>query len=468
MSAFDTFVERLTQLELDQSFYESLVGSELQGVQHEELVKLGKSMCKRLRKFADMGQSFAETLPPDFTAKLTESIEGYRDLMVPPKILGGFCPCLKPARSGPEYDKKILTVKSKMVTSLFVTQAVIVESRGEKINMDSMHYADYCNKMNKCFDQLNDVKCKGSDKALENARKKLLACLEQVEKFVGNFGDDNKEFKAEATRRIRSTQELLNSRQQSTEDNTAMPLSKRVLIKAQSSLQEIMNSAAAIALAQAKENLNTLDTLQTALKKARDIEVTTFNSMEEPMHEAGLMEVLHRLREDSEVSHSDAASKLRDAIKRWTSIKGQSNPRKVAEYEEEDSSQVRNVTNVLPGEPAKALKKAKQDIGNAGKEVVSSVTGTANLVKNDLKNLVSSGANLATTGVQNIKNVGTKAAEGTKKALGLEEAPPPPPPKKQGLAKFVPDAVTDMTGIGAPTPPPKKGKSKTGSNLFDF
>ncbi len=473
MSTYQLFLDALSQLEQDQSLYEADVGGpELQGVQHEEIVKLGGRLCKRLKKFAEEGQTFAETLPPDFTNKLTDTIQSYQNLIVPPKIFGGFCPCLKPARSGEEYEKKMLTTKSKMVASLFVVQAVIIESRGEVINMNSMHYADYVNKMNTVFNSLADIRCVGSEKALENCRKKLLVSLEGVEKFISNIGDSGgkNDFQQEAKRRIRSTQELLTSRSQAAEGSTAMPLSARVLVKAQSSLQEIMNSAAAIALTEAKASLNRLEDLQKALKKARDIEVSTFNDMEERMHDHGLMEALHRLREDSEVSNSDAGSKLRDAVKRWTGIKAQSNARKVAEYVEETEFS-RGVSNVLPGDlnPTKFVGDAKKNIGNAGKNAVNSATGVVNTAKNDFQQLLGSGANLANTGVMNVKNMGTKAVKGAEGLLGIHNEPTPPiPPPKTGLAKYNPiDAIMGNGDSDHSSSTKKKGKKKAGGGVFD-
>jgi hypothetical protein len=400
---FEVFVNILNQLEQDQTLYESELGNDdLAGVKHEEIIKLGGIMCKRFQKLAEKGQSFAETLSSDFLPKLIETIHLYQNLIMPPKILGGFCPCLKPARSGVEYDKKFLTAKSKMVSSIFCTQAVLIEHKGEQHNMDSMHYADYANKMNKIFDSLSDIKCNtNNEKSLENARKKLLTSVDNVDKFIQHFGESGGkvEFKAEATRRIRTAQELLTTRQTSA-DGVAMPIGRRVLIKAQSSLQEIMNSAAAIAATQARENLQALDSLQKLLKKSRDIEVNQFNSMEVEMNELNIIDILSRLREDSEILHSDASSKLRDAVKRWTSIKNQAVPRKVAEYKE-DPSEFSMPTPmggvVVPVNPDLNPQKIFQDTGNKikvvgkfaekiTKEAVTGVNGVVGEVKSFAQN----------------------------------------------------------------------------------
>ncbi len=112
-ATFEVFVNILNQLEQDQTLYESELGNDdLTGVKHEEIIKLGGIMCKRLQTLAEKGQNFADTLQSDFLPKLIETIHLYQNLIMPPKVFGGFCPCLKPTRSGVEYDKKFLTAKS--------------------------------------------------------------------------------------------------------------------------------------------------------------------------------------------------------------------------------------------------------------------------------------------------------------------------------------------------------------------
>jgi hypothetical protein len=425
---FEAFVNALNQLEQDQTLYESELGNDdLTGVKHEEIVKLGGILCKRFQKLAEKGQSFADTLAPDFLPKLTESMFVYQDLIMPPKVFGGFCPCLKPARSGVEYDRKFLTAKSKMVSGVFLTQAVLIEHKGEQHNMESMHYADYANKMNKVFDFLSDIRCNAkNEKMLESARKKLLAAVEHVDKFVQHFGDSSSssssggkiEFKVEALRRIRAAQDLLTSSRPVSAEGVAMPVGPRMLVKAQSSLQEIMNSAAAIASTQARENLHALDALQRLLKKSREIEVNQFNAMEDEMNELNLLDLLSRLREDSELLHSDANSKLRDAVKRWTAIKTQAVPRKVAEYKEDfesssSSSSTMLMASSLPGNPdLKVFQGAGNKIKTVGrfaemitKEAVTGVGGVVGEVRSFAQNSAAEVKNNATNAVKKVGSV---------------------------------------------------------------
>ena len=441
---------------------------------------MGKQLLKKLRQFSKMGQSFAETLPPDFVNKLTDSIISYRDLIMPPKVCGGYCPCLKPARSGIEYEKKMMTVKAKMASSIFLCQAVIIEHRGETHNMQSMHFADYANKMNSIFNTLSEIKCSGSEKALENARKKLQPCIVSIEKFISNFEEDFAEgiFKNEAMRKLKSTQELLVSRQQLSDSegtNTGIPISKRVLVKAQSSLQEIMNSAANIASTEAKEHLLELDKLSTDLKKARDQEVNTFNQLEDGMHENNLMDMLHRLREDSEVVHSDASSKVRDSIKRWSSVKTQSVQRKVVEYEEEMDFLKSSISIGPPPiadiDPTKIFKKTGNKMNSMGQQLAYGVVNVVQVATSEV-------GSVAAQSARGVKSIASDAAKAAKSALGTDAEQPSSAaspqvrqgkgttPQSKGVSKFNPlDSIKDgfdsITGNNHPPPPPPK-KSSTG------
>eukprot|EP01036_Dinobryon_divergens_P030405 gene30405-39647_t len=436
MASYQDFLDYLAQLQEDQSLFESELGTaELQGVQHEEIVKMGKQLLKKLRQFAKMGRSFAETLPPDFVSKLTDSIVCYRDLIMPPKVCGGYCPCLKPARS--------------------------------------------------------EIKCSGSEKALENARKKLQPCIVSIEKFISNFEEDFSEgsFKVDATRRLKSTQELLVSRQQASDGegiSTGMPISRRVLVKAQSTLQEIMNSAANISSAKAKEHLLELDKLSTDLKKARDQEINTFNHLEDGMHENNLMDMLHRLREDSEVLHSDANSKVRDSIKRWSTVKTLSVPRKVVEYQEETEYLKPGSISIGPPpiadiDPTKLIKKTGTKMNSMGQQLAFGVVNVVQVATSE----VGSVAFQSAMGVKNIASIGANsAAKAAKSALGTDSDPPPSAPSPQvkhgkgatpqskGNSKFNPlDSIKDgfdsITGNNHPPPPPPAKKSAGKFNPLD-
>lgn len=329
--SYQLFLDSLSQVEQDQSLFETELQDELQGIHHEELVKMGSLMITRLKDFANMGKFFAEQQPVDLLTKLTEALQEYELLLMPPKVFGGFCPCLKPARSGSEYDKRYLYTRSKVVSATYLSHSVIIESKAEKINMDSMHFADYTNKMNSLFNMLSSISTKGNEDTRNNAKKELLAALEMVNRFMRSFEEETKDFQNEVKRILTETSDLLSAR--SLPD--AQPISRRILVKAQSSMQEIMNSSAEVSMVRAKEMLVALDLLGKELVEARENEVKDFNDLEDAMTMLNQADVLNRLREDSEIVHSDTSCKIRDATKRWSTVKAQSAPRPVVEYTEE-------------------------------------------------------------------------------------------------------------------------------------
>lgn len=417
---YQQFLDALNQLSQDQTFYESelINQDEFKGIRHEEIIKLGSVMCKRLRKFAEKGEIFMEDLPsPDILPKFTDSIYSYQNLIVPPKVFGGFCPCLKPARDGPEYDRKYFITKSKMVASIFISYAILIHHKGEEIVSKSSHYDVYVDDMNKVFNSLSEIKCTNSEpKHLENIRRKLTVSLEAVDRFIQLHGDrtGKPEFKVEAQRTLKKVQDLLTAKPQTpsptinpdgTTTSGSVAIGRRILIKAQATMQEIMNSAAAISATEAKEQLDVLDNLSKTLKKSRESEINQFNSMEEQMHELTIIDVLSRLREDSEVIHSDANSKIRDSIKRWTAIKNKSNQRKVAEYTEEGVSSFNPVSinaqgininssnlPIKPIDPRKLARSTTEKFNEFGKKTKDVFDTAGNEMLTGITNVTRSGA----------------------------------------------------------------------------
>lgn len=419
VSTYQLLIDTITQAEHDQSLFESELGNELQGVQHSELVSLGNKMIKRFRIFVDMGKVFADQQQPNVLAKMLEALQDYEYLLMPPKVFGGYCPCLKPARSGPEYDKRYLIVRCKVVAGTFLAHSILIESKGEKINMDSMHFADYSNKMNSIFNNLQSIQTKGNDAARETAKNEILAALELVNRFMKSFEEETAEFKAEVRRRIASTSELLTSRPAGESGG----ISRRILVKAQSSLQEIMNSAAGVSLSKSKEAVDDLERLNKELKNARTSQVAEFQSLEDRMQANNILDMLYRLREDMEIVNSDAGSKIRDALKRWNLVKSQSTQRPVAEYSEESESSLPGLSGLplsLPGPSGKGLAEVGQSFRNVG----SDIKGVAHDIKSDFKNFGN-----AITGVGKMATgaVTSSAAKTKKKAtelLGLDSSAP--------------------------------------------
>jgi hypothetical protein len=209
---FQTLMDMHTQIEHDQTLFESELGGELQGHQHEELVQEGAEMLKAIKEFINMGITFAEQQPHGFIPTLTKALEDYLSLLLPPKVCGGFCPCLKPARSGPEYDKRFFLVRAQVDVAVFMARAVVIEGVAEKLNIESVRYSEYSAKMNNLFNSLSIISTRGNDAAREEARGELLAALEMISRFLKSYEEETEGFRTESKRRLASMNELLNSR----------------------------------------------------------------------------------------------------------------------------------------------------------------------------------------------------------------------------------------------------------------
>jgi hypothetical protein len=455
---YQQFLDALNQLAQDQSLYESELEreEELKGVRHEEIIKLGSVMCKRLQKFAAKGETFMDDLPsPDILPNFIDSITSYQSLIVPPKVFGGFCPCLKSARDGPEYDRKFLTTKAKMVSAIFISYAILILKKGEEISTRCSQFDVYIDDMNRVFTPLCEIKCVNSEpKHLDSVRHKLLKELDNVDKFIQLHSERSgkPEFKVEALRSIKKVQDLLTTKPSTPSDNSSttvsIPIGRRILIKAQSTLQEIMNSAAAISSSEAKEHLDVLDNLMKTLKKSRDSEIQQFNSMEEQMNELNILDLLNRLREGSEIIYSDANSKIRDCVKRWQNIKNKSQQRKVAEYTEENVIQGFNPIgintvpntgnmNMKPIDPRKITRATTEkfkDIGTKFDDFGNKTKEKFDILGNKTKETFDDFGNKTKEKFEefgsNVKKVFTGEGESLS-AHGSDKAAPPKPPKKK-------------------------------------
>jgi len=438
MSQYEELVEAIARMSDDQYIYEKLLTEELQGMRHEEIVALAKKLCGDLKAFVELGEQFADTLPPDNIAKFIEAVKECQDLLIPPKVFGGFCPCLKPARSGPEYDKRFLLAQSKMVASAFMCEACVIGHKAEALFEDANN-TDYSTKMNQHFKTLGEITSQGSDKVRIKARAELLAASEGVSKFIAFYFDDEhcdarkSSFSKDALSRIAKTQEMLNPPSSSSSGGSGSPsnkagggasnaggiatpkagaatgtgvLSARILIKAQSSLQEILNSAAAMSFEKARDTCNELEDLSEELKGARAFECAQFAELKKRMIAADLNPELSALKEDCETSYTGTSSQILHAKKRWEDVKKNSKSRPVAEYDESEEikaggassgmgSIAASVPDLDPAALGKNMGKAMSKVGTGGKNVMkgalSTVVGIAQLVKEDLTDLAGGG-----------------------------------------------------------------------------
>lgn len=330
-TSYQTLLNVLSQLEEDQSYYEAALGHELRGHPHVELVILGGKMCKKVRLFADYGQN--ADLQDAFVSKVIDTLKVYMNLLMPPKIFGGFCPCLKPARFGPEYEKRFVVVLARVVSALFECEAVVIEFCSERINLGSLHFVDYLSRMNVIQCTLSSISGRLTVKGREALRIELTAVIEMVRKYLILFNAETIELISESDDKLDSLTEMLIA-------PAEWNIAKIVLVKVISTLQKVMNSAAELSFKKSKDNLRTLDSLNSQLKSAWDAEVAAFCAIEARIDDRILKDNLHTLVMESEDIHFKAISKIKEGMKAWTTIKCQSNCRPVmvyvADYENND------------------------------------------------------------------------------------------------------------------------------------
>ena len=309
------------------------------------------------------------------------------------------------------------------MTTIFISKAIIIEEKGEKLNVDSVQYQAYTNKMCEIFKTLDNIQTqKSTDAAKENARVDLLGALEKVNKFLRSFEEETEEFKNEALRRATMAHEIL--------ENPTKEITRRTLVKAQSSLQEIMNSAADVSMNKAKSALQELEHLTNVMNRARGEQQEGFQRLEGEMQENGTINFFNKLREDIDINNSDANSKLRDASKRWNNIKSQSNARPVVEFKEESASD--NIFggsgSILSSPKEGGVGKSISNVGAAGQKVLSAPGNAVLGVFDKVAEVGGKGASKLASGFDkmgnNIKSVGEKA----KNVFSLGDDSPPPRP----------------------------------------
>lgn len=416
----------------DVGLFKEIVAEQIKDTRHEDLVSAGEEMLVKLKEFIGLGSGFADTnVQPDQLYKMIESMTDLTDLMLPPKVFGGYCPCFKPKRSGGDYERRFYSTESKIIMTSFVCQVLVVSHAAEELNDESSDFSNISKKMNNVFNTLSEIKTQGNEKIREKAKNELAGACDTVNRFVNMYFVDTDpeqaEFKAEATRRILQTNELLMSRSHAdgapgTEANSAaagggassprgnnaaqlqQQHSRRLLVKAQSSLQEIMNSAAAICLGKAKAAQRKLDELDENLQGSYDRAAQGLGALRKRMKEHSLGEQLKLHKDDMETAQADAAKKIEDGGKRWSTVAAQSKTRPVAydSYDESDDLPERKQSGIGVADlkdPQKLMVKTGKTmvkVGTGGKAMVQDVLKTAvgigQLIKEDLQSLTGGGS----------------------------------------------------------------------------
>ena len=305
--SYQLLVQALTQLEEDQTLFEAELGHELKGPHHEQLVRLGGKMCQKARLLADLGPF--SNLQIDFLTKVTDAIHEYQHLIIPPKVFRGFCPCLKPARTGPEYERNFFNALSKVVSALFLCEVLLIKYHVEKLSMESMHFLDYANKMNSIQTALGDILTDDKERVKEGCRIELLASVEAVHLFLESFEADTEGFKTESDERISYINEILSPGIEGSRS--------RIHVDALGNLQTIINCAAYLSMKRSKDSLALLEIHRRGLTTVWEIQQASFIAMESTNQEESVVDLLNLLIRESEVANNDATCHLNNAVKRW-------------------------------------------------------------------------------------------------------------------------------------------------------
>lgn len=410
--------------------------------QYQETTALGEKMILTLLRILKKGEAhYSSDIPPDFTPKTMRAISLYHEVLVPREPFWGMCFCLHAERAGDTYEKNLFESKLNLVYIDILGKSYLSEERIENLNIESLRFVEYSKRANDIFDEISKIETKGGEKVREKARLSLLASTESIEFFVkNNFGffekeEDPMSLRVEALRRIRIATSILNTissnvgaslndssgMNNNSAENKPRVLGRRTLVKVQSSLQEILNTAMTQGSQRAKASLNELEDLDNNLVLLREESLKIFQQLEENLHRFQLQEEKNRKNEECEMVLMDLKSKIKDSLKRWQTVKATCRMREVAVIEEDvapppSSSGLSSLapTGLLPGsngDPQRLLVNTGKTIGSiginvakGGAKVVTGAKDAVTLVAGDVKNLATTSANKA-------MNVGSKAKE---------------------------------------------------------
>lgn len=270
-------------------------------------------MCKKIRIVTDVIPSVELQLQVDYLRKVTEAIEEYARLIMPPKVLGGFCPCLKPARNGPEYERTFFVVLSKIVSALFLSEILLIEYQVMRINNDSTRFIDYTNRMDALQSVLKFITTNNDDVSRENCRVELMTSAEQIIKFMDFFEDDVQEIKAQSDLKLASILDLL-----SPKNSQNSLISTRMLMKILSILQEIMNFIGVISMNKSIDTILIVFNLEMEQIQIWQAQKSSFLLMENKSKYSDklVLDILNKLIRENESINNDATLHLKAASER--------------------------------------------------------------------------------------------------------------------------------------------------------
>lgn len=373
-------------------------------------------------------------------------MDSYSALLLPPSLFGGlelFCPCLKPGRSGPEYDKRLRRMRCQLVNNVYATEVALFFLQADASNKESLYYAEYESKMTAIATVLEQVLTRGDQNVRETARVELIKAAEDTESFLRVFFEKEElDFKAEAARRVANTIAALASR--------GVP--RKTLLTAQAGLQEVMNSCAGFSEKRARKRINALDELTNNWDAAKSTVSAYYDLVGKGSLE--LLDLVNAYQNEMEVFESDLDDKVQEATGRWQQIRSQSKYRAVVSTDED-------VPNTPPRpnqsgigindlNPAEAFKNTGMSMEKLGKGIVnapfkavtlasSGLSGAVGVVDRAAERAVTGASKLASDGASKVRLVGSQVSTGLSKTIqgsnGAKQFSPPKPPAKPIMPK---------------------------------
>ena len=390
---------------------------------HSDLIQQGAVFCVHLKKLKEAGKAAILRLPRKFIGNRIDCMNTYTEFMIPPDPFGGLCPCLKPQRAGPDYEKQLKRIEMQIMSSTLMTEYAEIEIEVFDALTFTSQYTESSMRISSLQDRLEIVYPKDDPQALDTARRKLQSIAEEIEQFVrSHLETEDLELKAEANRRVNLAIEGL---------SLSQPY--KSLILNQASLQEVMNTCAASNERKAKLMLRQLDHLTEKLRGIKEKESAHLKMLMDPSSQ--MLDVMNEYQNEAELFVDEVERRLDDAGNQWRQIKAQSACRPVATFEEDLASNSLKQSN-NPGEilidPKKALKKTGKSIEKIGKGIASVPLKGLELVADGVDgfaNIATSGATkvaeLAGKGVEGVVNVKTKVSSEIVKAVGPEKPKKP-------------------------------------------
>ena len=295
--------QKLQRLEKNQAVLEANIISRQkpQCIHHEELVRLGGRMIEQLRLYVDSCDRWR--LHPHFLDIITETMQGYEDLVLPRIVDACY----------PNNDTKVRKTRAMMFTSIFVCQAYTTKLEP---SAGSLHFFAEA-----LFDLRKNLEChlsKECSNDLEERWRDLL--IWDVDRALSTFS------------RVFPTAAHLDPESNTYQVATDMALSsimELIAVTAEgSSFDELKAAEAgrylheiiASTMRQVNVNLVAKEMLLKDLQLMKDTEIVAHDEMKVNMEESEITNTIEELRKFSDMVFKQVVGSIKFMILEWHSL----------------------------------------------------------------------------------------------------------------------------------------------------